>query len=207
MPGWAQSYTYNASPSRAFGQTSIKVSSGAPNLVEGREMYLPLSAAIDNTASPPILYVADLGNNRVLAWKDAGAITKGDFANMAIGQTDLVSTLVGGPNYGTSWGLRNPLAVAVDASGNLWVADGQNHRILRYPQPFKQQRDYPIPDFVIGQKSLTTADGANQGLSAPTAKTLSLGVTRMSIAFDTSGNLWVSDSGNNRVLRFPKSGH
>lgn len=204
-PIWAQSYIYNQSPSREFGQTSLTVSSGAPNLVEGRELYLPLSVAVDTSVNPPIVYVADFGNNRILAWKNANSFTKGDFANLAIGQTDLVSTLVGGPSNGTAWGLRSPLAVAVDGTGNLWVMDGLNQRILRYPQPFNQQRDYPIPDLVIGQKTLTSADGANQTSSQPSSKSLSLGAVRAGMTFDKAGNLWVTDTGNNRVLRYSKA--
>ena len=40
----------------------------APNLVEGREFNNPQAIAIDSSATPPILYVADFGNNRVLAY-------------------------------------------------------------------------------------------------------------------------------------------
>jgi len=41
--------------------------------VEGREFYSPQGIAVDNSATPPIVYVADTGNNRVLAWKNAAS--------------------------------------------------------------------------------------------------------------------------------------
>src|SRR6185295_12580778 len=48
---------------------------------------------------------------------------------------------------------------------------------------------------------------ANQGLTAPTAKTLSFltgaGAQVTGLAFDPAGNLWASDPFNNRVLRYP----
>jgi hypothetical protein len=70
--------TFNQSPSRAFGQPRLNtISSGNPNLVEGREFYLPQSVALDKSSSPFKVYVADTFNNRVLAWRDASAIARG----------------------------------------------------------------------------------------------------------------------------------
>ena len=51
LPGWAQSIVYNQSPSRAFGQLSMNLSSTAPNLVEGKELFSPQSVALDTTVS------------------------------------------------------------------------------------------------------------------------------------------------------------
>ena len=53
-----------------------------------------------------------------------------------------------------------------------------------------------------------TGVSPNQGLSAPTASTLYLAGSstfNSGLAFDPQGNLWVADSGNNRVLRFNAS--
>ncbi len=63
-------------------------------------------------------------------------------------------------------------------------------------------------DLIIGQPDLNSRS-PNGGQSAPTANTLALangsGVFRAGLAFDAQKNLWVSDPGNNRVLRFPAS--
>src|SRR5438105_1219466 len=75
---------YNQIPTNIVGQAVLQqllLTATAPNLVEGREFNLPEAVAIDSSASPPILYVADTANNRVLAWKNAAAFTKGDFAD------------------------------------------------------------------------------------------------------------------------------
>ncbi len=207
LSGWAQSYVYNSNPTREFGQISVTTLSGAPNLVEGREFYVPQSVAVDNSVTPPILYVADTGNNRVLAWKDATAFTKTNFADKVIGQPDFTTTIPGGPQYGTSSGLTFPNGLAVDANGNLYVMDAQNNRILRYPKPLQQGGDFPTPDLVIGQTSFTSGISANQGSTIPNAQTVFLSGTSFptGIAFDKQGNLWVSDFGNNRVLRYPAS--
>src|SRR6267154_1331899 len=106
---------FNPSPSRIGGQALLQqagvLTAGAVNLVEGRELNHPLGIALDTSASPPILYVADFGNNRILAWKNAFGFGKGDAAtaDLAIGQRDLISTARQGPGPGTlSTGLFGP---------------------------------------------------------------------------------------------------
>ena len=201
---------FNPVPSRIVGQAVLQqqgvLTAIAPNLVEGREFNNPQAVAVDASANPPILYVADFGNNRVLAWKNVVAFTKGDFADLAIGQRDLLSTSPQGPAGDLSTGLSSPVGLAVDRVGSLYVVDAGNNRILRYPAPFKQTGDLLTVDLVIGQANLS-GNSTNAGLTAPTASTLSLesdsGVFRAGLAFDLQGNLWVSDPGNNRVLQFP----
>jgi len=180
----------------------------APNLVEGRELNNPQAIALDTSVTPPILYVADFGNNRVLAWKSATGFTKGDYADLVIGQRDLLSTAPEGPGADLSTGLASPVGLAVDAKGSLYVIDAGNNRVLRYPAPFAQTSDLLAVDLIIGQPDLN-GRSANGGQTAPTANTLALangsGVFRAGMAFDAQGNLWVSDPGNNRVLRYPVS--
>jgi uncharacterized protein (TIGR03437 family) len=202
---------FNSSPSRIVGQAVLQqtgiLTASAVNLVEGRELNLPEGIALDTSASPPILYVVDAGNNRVLAWKNAFGFTKGaPQADLVVGQRDFLSTGAQGPGTNLSTGLFQPIAVAVDKGGNLYVIDAGNNRILRYPTPFSQTGDFLVPDLIIGQKNLS-GNQANEGQPAPTEKTVSFspgGSTLLAgLAFDAQGNLWVSDAGNNRVLRYP----
>ncbi len=220
-PVFAQqvSPTINQFPSRQFGQPSLPapgqgVYNISPNLVEGRELWTPFGIAIDTNATPPILYVADTGNNRVLVWKNANSLSVCGlnnpgcgFADIPIGQRDMYTTLAAGPGRnggGLSIGFTSPMALAVDANGNLYVADVGNNRILRFPSPTKQNGSLLQPDLVIGQKTANSGIQPNEGNQVPSAKTLSLqsGLVT-SMAFDSSGGLWVPDPGNNRVLRFP----
>ncbi len=203
---------FNPAPSRIVGQAVLQqqgvLTAIAPNLVEGREFNSPQAVAVDASTNPPILYVADFGNNRVLAWKNVSVFTKGDFADLVIGQRDLLSTSAEGPGRDLSTGLSSPVAVVVDSAGNLYVTDAGNNRILRYPRPLAQTGALLAVDLVIGQPDLSSKS-SNAGLTAPTANTLALAsgssVFRAGLAFDAQGNLWVSDPGNNRVLRFPAS--
>jgi uncharacterized protein (TIGR03437 family) len=203
---------FNPAPSRIVGQAVLQqqglLTAIAPNLVEGREFNNPQAVALDTSVTPPILYVADFGNNRVLAWKSATGFTKGDYADLVIGQRDLLSTSPEGPGGTLSTGLSSPVGLTVDAKGNLYVIDAGNNRVLRYPAPFAQSSDLLVVDLIIGQPDLN-GNSANGGQAAPTPKTLALanggGVFRAGLAMDAQGNLWVSDAGNNRVLRYPAS--
>lgn len=202
---------YNTLPTRTVGHArQTPVTSFSPNFLEGRELFLPQGIAADTSSNPPILYVADTGNNRVLAWRNPAAAANGATADLVIGQRDFVTSLSQGPEAQTpelriAGGFSTPTGLAVDRSGNLYVADSGNNRIVRYPRPFDQTSEVLQADLVIGQRAVTSGRQANQG-GGPDADSLSLNpgsTLRVGLAFDASGNLWVSDSGNNRVLRFP----
>ena len=211
VPVWAQvSPTINGLPSREFGQATLlnPPTSGAPNLIEGRELNTPLGIAFAPAGGP--MYVADTSNNRVLAWRNPTSLTKGNKADLVIGQRDFFSNPIqGGPGRDLSSGLTFPSSVAVDSAGNLYVLDNGNNRIVRYPNPFTQTTSPLSIDLVIGQKTQSSGSIANENNPKPSNKTLSFSpggtFLRAAIAFDAQGNLWVTDAGNNRVLRFPLS--
>ncbi|MGA2723842.1 MAG: hypothetical protein ABSG79_15705 [Bryobacteraceae bacterium] len=210
--GFAQ-VTLNTVPARAIGQSILIPESGNPNLVEGRELFQPQGIAVDNSASPPIVYVADTGNNRVLAWKNAASFCSagssssacnGAFADLVIGQPDKYSTLPYGPGTNFSTGLDEPTGLAV-YKGDLYVVDSGNNRVLRYPKPFSQTGQV-FPDLYVGQPSLNSRvpNQPNGQVSAQGIFTNGNNqVLAANIAFDGAGNLWMTDPGNRRVLRFP----
>jgi len=193
--------TLNPTPTRVIGQLSTTLTSTSPNLVEGREFQSPESVVVDTTTNPSPLYVADTSNNRILGFRNAAAFTNGQKADIVIGQPDFVTTLPEGPSYSThTTGLTAPQSMAVDSSGNLYVLDAGNNRVLRFPKPFSQTANI-LPDFVIGQSGFTT-DAPNQGGLSASSLSLTGSATPSSIVFDSAGNLWVADGGNNRILRF-----
>jgi len=132
------------------------------------------------------LFVTDTSNSRVLFWNNMSSLANGQAADGVIGQQNFLANLTAC----TANGLNTPYGVCVDASSNLWVADSGNNRVLRFSgTPFTGMS----ADTVIGQPSfvLPTGGCSSGTLSSP-----------YSVAIDTTGNLWVSDRNNNRVLRF-----
>jgi len=190
-------------PARVVGHPQVPLSTLNPNLVEGRELYAPQGIAVDRSVSPPVLYVSDTGNNRILVWKNASQFNNGAPADLIIGQNDRFSTFPQGPGIGLSTGLNSPTGLAL-LNGALYVADSGNNRVLRFPNPLGQTN---FPDLVIGQTSFGSR--ATNGGGAVGANTLFLAsgntIYRAGLAFDSLGNLYVTDAGNHRVLRFPAS--
>ena len=79
--------------------------------------------------------------------------------------------------------LQNPESVAVDTSGRLYIADRYNHRIVRW-----------APNATVGVCVV-----ACTGVAGQQANQLNQPI---SVAFDTNGSMYVSDSSNNRVQKF-----
>jgi sugar lactone lactonase YvrE len=86
--------------------------------------------------------------------------------------------------YGSGDGqLKYPADVAIDAQGDLWVADRLNNRL----QKFRANGQFLA-------KSGSTGSGNGQ-FNSPSA-----------IAIDPKGNVWVADKGNSRVQKFSSKG-
>lgn len=147
-------------------------------------LYLPRGLGFDATGN---LWIADQGNNRVLMFKPP--FTNGMAASLVIGHKSFSwGGAVTAPANQT--GLNLPAALSFDSGGNLWVADTSNNRVLMFKPAFAT--DMPA-SLVVGQSTFT-------GNSATTTKT---GLDQpFGLGFDSSGNLWVSDSINCRVLKF-----
>lgn len=118
--------------------------------------------------------------NKVLHY--AAGMSSGDTFDIMLG-TGTSSTTINT--------LNNPYGVAVGPDNKVWVADYFNNRVVRFSPPFTSSMD---ADLVIGSNDFSTPGG---GAASDTRITSPTG-----LAVDLAGNLWVSDFGNNRVLRF-----
>jgi len=94
---------------------------------------------------------------------------------------------------------------AVDAQHNLYVPDCYNNRVVMYRDPFNPTSGVAA-HAVWGQGGDFTTHGPNKGGIGPGSLRLR---DIMGIDVDAKGSLWITDSFNNRVLRFgrdPKTG-
>jgi uncharacterized protein (TIGR03437 family) len=169
------------------------------NTVQATSLNGPGGVALDVRGGKVRLYIADTGNSRVLAWPDAHSYGIGDPPAVILGQP--------GPAYSNPQGIGNrgfgfnPLAglgaagLAVDpTTGDLYVADSANNRVLRFRDPFANSKAQP--DAVYGQPDFNTLTANSSGISASSMS------KPFAVACDAAGNLWVADTGNNRLLRF-----
>lgn len=145
------------------------------------------------------LWVADMSYGRVLEFTPP--FTNDMNASLVIGQTGF--TTPGGCGVGGFYPvvcgrstLAGPNAITFDSVGNLWVSDLRSDRVLEFTAPFSNGMNASL---VIGQPIMGFTGRIPSGPS-PHQNTLSLGWG--GLHFDSSGNLWVSDSGNRRVLEF-----
>jgi sugar lactone lactonase YvrE len=195
---------------------------GAPNLTssgdcvaaETSSAYLcqPDAIAFDSSGD---LWVADAGYSssvyisKVLEYVPgtsgcpSGAFCDGMGATLVLGSSTCPTGQVGSPNEFPSAGtLCGPRGIAFDPSGNVWVADTYDYRVLEFTYPFTAAT-VSTADCLAGQYCASTVIGqpdfTTQALLG--ASQTSVGQPE-DLAFDPSGNLWVSDNYNNRVLEF-----
>src|SRR5208283_4909896 len=140
----------------------------------------PSGVAVDASGN---LFIADTWNNRIREVDPDGIIT----------------TVAGNGSYGysgdggqaTSASLAGPSGVAVDASGNLFIADTYNNVIRK----------------VDNNGIITTvAGGGHYGLGDGGAATSASLVQPSGVAVDASGNLFIADTYNNVIRKVDNNG-
>ncbi|KPA19200.1 secreted protein containing Dystroglycan-type cadherin-like protein [Candidatus Magnetomorum sp. HK-1] len=149
------------------------------------EMNYPTGIHVDTFGN---LWVADMENNRILRFNDASSKSPGGSADAVLGQAGF-----GSSSRGTSQNtMSSPTDVWVDPTGSLWVADSQNHRILRFDNAVAKGNGANA-DALIGQPRF---DSNNSGTAENQMN------TPMSIIGYNHNHLFVSELFNNRVICF-----
>jgi sugar lactone lactonase YvrE len=185
--GWTNGQSANV----VLGQT-VFTSNGVNTT--NAAMYLPYGVAVDPTTGK--VFVSDLGNNRILRFSSAGAAISGSAAEAVLGQADFVSASANRGGTVAANTMNVPVGVSVDPSGRLWVVDQSNNRVLRFDNA-SSKTNGANADGVLGQADFVSS-AANRGGSVA-ANTMNV---PGGVYADASGNLWVADQTNNRVLRF-----
>ena len=163
----------------------------------------PVGIATDLSGN---VYVADTGNNRVI-------MIVADTTTKLISSASQKVTVAGNGIAGFSGdgapalsaSLNGPTGVAVDASGNIYIADNGNYRIRKVPVTIKvtpatpAKLATPTTPAIPATPELTTyTPGAISTIAGDGTATK---LTAYGIALSPAGDLYIADAGNNRILK------
>ena len=160
----------------SFGAVSTFLGSGTPGSADGTgasaSLGYPTGLALDSSGT---LFISDSGNNRIRKVTPGGTVTL--LAGGAKGFLD---------GAGAAAQFESPAGLAIDASGNIIVADSLNHRIRKI-------NPGGVVTTLAGKGSRGYTDGAS--LVAEFA-------SPVSVAIDpASGHVLIGDSQSNRIRK------
>ncbi len=153
-----------------FAGTGAASSSGDGGAAASAGLYLPFGVAVDAGGN---VFVTEFGGNRVRKVSSAGAIS-------AVAGTGTAG-YTGDGGQAAAAQLTNPRAVAVDANGNVYIADTNNYAVR-----------------VVNKSGVisTIAGNGTPGFSGDFGPATSAQVgTPSGVAVDPAGNVYISDGG------------
>ena len=157
---------------------------GATNFMSAYTIAYPRGIAFDKFGN---LWVCDNWRRAIVMYPPANQYNNNQIT-FAIGVANFTTI---GPGTHTQ-NTFTPQFITFDNNNNLWVSDPAANRILGFKYPFGSGGVLNA-SWVILQPNFT---------SYSTGTTSSLGNNSSSFCFDNENNLWVADTGNNRVLGF-----
>jgi sugar lactone lactonase YvrE len=141
------------------------------------------------------LYVADEGNSQVLYYPK-GSTT----ATAVYGQGGSFTSGTANNGGRSAASLSYPHGLALDAAGNLYVADSGNNRVLFFPAG----TGCTAPNTPAGCGTATKIWGDGGAFTVDTSGTTDALLSYpLGVGVDPSGNLYVAEHDNSRVLYFP----
>jgi len=173
----------------------------------GGQFHNPWGVAVDTSGN---VYVVDRKNHRIQKFDSGGNFklalgAKVDTSSTTPDVCENAASCQAGSVGGLGGQFKDPRNVAVDATGNVYVADTQNSRIQKFDSSgnFKLAWGYSVasggttPNICEHATSCQTGSASAQegGFNWPE-----------SVGVDTDGNLYVADWGNSRIQKFDSSG-
>lgn len=166
---WGQQYTISTIAGN--GTAGFSGDGGAPT---SAQLSGPLGLALDSSGN---LYIVDSVNDRVRK------ISGGNITTVAGNGTGGFS---GDGKAATSAEMLDPAGVALDSSGNIYIADTANHVI----------REVTVSNGNISTIAGTNTGGYTGDGGAATSAELD---SPTDVAVDSSGNVFIADSGNHVI--------
>ena len=158
----------------AAGSGSVLLSAGGPWTASSNASWLQLSAGSTSGTGNALIQFTYGANPNPGAQTGTLTIAGLTFSVMQLGAGFLPVTVA---NTLVISGLNNPQGVAVDASGNVYIADTANNAVKEW-----------------SVSSLQVSTLVSSGLSHPAA-----------VAVDANGNVYIADSGNHAIEKFTTS--
>ncbi len=153
--------------------------SGDGGQATAAELNNPLGIAVDAYGN---IYIADAGNNCI---------------RKVLANSGIISTIAGNGTAGfsgdnqlaTAAQLNNPAGIALDISGNIYIADNLNNRIRK---------------IAAGSQTITTIAGGgicpSGSFCGDSALAINAALYRpVGVTVDAAGNIYIADTGNNRI--------
>jgi len=154
--------------------TGAATYSGDGNAPEAAQLNQPASSVVDGAGT---IYIADTANNAVRRIKNGAITTIAGSGNAGF---------LGDGGAATSAQLSGPTALALDAAGDLFIADTGNNRI----------REISVQ---TGDISTIAGDGTANFAGDGGAATVAELMAPAGVAVDLTGNVYIADTGNNRI--------
>ncbi len=154
------------------------VAAGSTGTRVAAQFFTPAGVAADAGGN---VYVADTGNHTIRKINTAGLVSLLAGRAGTAGNTDATST---------SARFSSPNAVAVDGSGNVYVADAGNHSIRKI-----------TPAGVVTTLAGAGTPGSGDGTGTAAGFNQPYG-----LAVDAGGNVYVADTGNHSIRKITPAG-
>lgn len=182
----------------AFASKVLEITPGGAQLTVGSGFDLPQGVALNAAGD---VFVADSGHNRVLELAPSSTPTLGAGIQGVMGEVTWTVT----QTFGS--GLNDPEGVAVDSSGDVFIADTGNNRVVEVTQSGTQHTvafGIPSPHSVAVDASGNLFIAAGQLLEVTTSGTeltqgAGIGIAT-GVTVNAAGDAFVSDGGNDQVL-------
>ena len=169
--------------------------SGDEGAATSAELTAPYGITLDSLGN---LYIADSSNHIIRKVDSSGIITR--FAGSLDASGVPIQGYSGDDGVATNAHLDNPSGVAIDSSGNLYIADTNNNLIRKVDSS-------GIISRFAGSGSLDASGVPVAGYSGDEGAATSAELTNpYGITLDSSGNLYICDTGNNRIRKVDSSG-
>jgi sugar lactone lactonase YvrE len=169
---------------------SVSIDPGSASILANTLSTSAQQVAVDGGGNT---YVADTGNNRILYYSANGSAGSVVAGGNGAGYS-------GDNGHAIAAKLSAPKGVAVDAAGNLYIADTGNN-VVRRVDRFSQI----ITTLAGGASSVCPLASDTYGDSCPAAQTILSAPA--GVAADANGNIYISDSGHNLIRVIGSNGY